>query len=115
MRLIRTLIVVVAVLAAIVFSVINLDAVTIRFDPFGLVSADAGSVQTPLAFVIIAAAAFGFFIGMLLEYDRNKTKRAEARRARREGVRLQRDNDRMHKAMKSVDHPESATPALPRN
>lgn len=109
MRLIKWALWGTAVIAAIVFSVINLDEVAVRLDPFGLVAPETATIRAPLAFVILASLTIGLALGIFLENDRGREKRVALSRKNRETRRLQADNERMHEALKAADNPESAT------
>ena len=77
-------------------------------------SLTTSGVDMPLALVIFGALAVGLLLGVLLENDRGRAARRELRQRRAELARLGGEAARLQQALKTVDHPESAGPALPR-
>lgn len=108
MRLLQRIVLALILLLVVAFAASNMQRVEVVLDPLGLEIAPLRPVLAPLAFIVFAAVGLGLLAGVLLENHRARGLRRDLRETRAALNQARGDSERMHRAMKEADHPDSA-------
>lgn len=102
-------------LVVVVFAVTNMEqTVEVNVDPLDTGLPILSPIPVRLALLVIGSLLVGIVVGLFFENGRGRAVRRELRRTRTDLKRLKTESARLQTALKAVDHPESARPALPR-
>lgn len=106
MRFVKRLFWILALAVLVIVGVLNMETpVVVRIDPLEIMP----PVETTLAVVMFVVLAAGVVIGVLLENSRGRPARRQLSKHHGELAMLRGEVDRLRKALKAADHPESVS------